>query len=96
MFTLRTSATFARRSILASQRSTPIASLRLYSDSKPQPKILNEKPPKEEDLPQDVQEHNKAVKNRAVRPNDEAQKAVDETAKGDATNEKVDKGFWKG
>jgi hypothetical protein len=96
MFALRSSATLARRSILTSQKSVPVGSLRQYSDSKPQPKILNEKPPKEEDLPKEVQEHNKDLKNRAIRPNDEAQKAVDETAKGDATNEKVDKPYWQG
>jgi hypothetical protein len=96
MFTLRPSTTFVRRSIITSQKSLPIASLRPYSDSKPQPKILNEKPPKEEDLPKEVQEHNQDLKNRAIRPNDAAQKAVDDTAKGDPTNEKVDKGFWKG
>jgi hypothetical protein len=86
----RSTATFLRQSPSSSLRiSTPI---RNYSDSKPQPKILNEKPPKEEDQPKEVQEHNQDLKNRAIRPND-----TEEGKKSDdGTDEKVDKGFWKG
>ena len=59
------------------------------SPDQAEPKLYSKSPPKEEEAPQDVQEHNKNVNQRFDRPNE---KVKDE----DIEKDKVSKGFWSG
>ena len=54
-----------------------------------QPKIYSASPPKDEDAPEDVRQHNREMDQRADRP---AEKVKDE----DIEKDKVGKGFWNG
>ena len=54
-----------------------------------QPKIYSESPPKEEDLSEEVRQHNREMDQRADRA---AAKVKDE----DVDKDKVGKGFWAG
>lgn len=54
-----------------------------------QPKILNVSPPKEEDLPEDVKEHNRDVARRVEKP-------ADQIGDQRSDKDKVDKEFWAG
>lgn len=54
-----------------------------------QPKILNENPPKGEDAPEAVKQHNREVDERA-------EKAHEQVSNEDAEKDKVPKSFWSG
>ncbi|KAK5125676.1 hypothetical protein LTR85_011950 [Meristemomyces frigidus] len=54
-----------------------------------QPKILNESPPRDGEAPQDVEDHNREMDNRA-------EKAHSKVSSNDAEKDKVGKKFWAG
>lgn len=78
----------ASRPVLASQKR-PYAEQSSASQKDPEPKILNRSPPKDEDAPKDVKQHNEEMLKRADRPNE---KVKDE----DVEKDKVPRGFWSG